>query len=140
MGAPLKRNRTSGIEGRINVLQDRADPRVNDPDAGAESAPPDTAVGRASSPRAVLPKLRVVARHRLTEVGDVLILRTSRSYTVYAVGAVSVSGQRDFNGSRTVTHTPDRAGAVRMAKSLLVPSGRIHLLDIDTEDWSEITD
>jgi hypothetical protein len=76
---------------------------------------------------------------RLTEIGDVLILRTSQSYTVYAVGSVATVGQRDFSHSEPVSHVETYAEAVTAAKALVVLGGRIHLLDIDTGEWSEIS-
>ena len=75
-----------------------------------------------------------------TEIGDVLILRTSQSYTVYAVGSVAAAGQHDFSHSEQVRHVLTRAEAVTTAKALVAPGGRIHLLDIDTGKWSEIAE
>jgi hypothetical protein len=83
--------------------------------------------------------LRSVAKQWPTEIGDVLILRTSQSYTVYAVGSVATSGQHDFSHSERVRHVATHAEAVMTAKALVVPGGRIHLLDIDTAEWSEIS-
>ena len=73
-----------------------------------------------------------------TQPGDVLILRTSKSYTIYAVGSVEKKGQRDFTGQEHVQALRTRAAATTAAKALVAPRGRIHLLDIDTGDWSEI--
>ena len=139
MGATLK-NRTPSDQERIESLQDRRDATVDRLDAAVAETQPKTAIGRASGSRLGVSTLRVVARHRPTEIGDVLILRTSRSYTVYAVGAVTVNGQRDFRGSPTETHTPDHAGALRAAKSLVASGHRIHTRDLDTEEWLEITE
>ena len=75
-----------------------------------------------------------------TRVGDILILRTRRSFTVYAVGAVSQEGQQDFGSHPFPAHVADDAVAVAMAKSLGTPGGRIFLSDIDTGEWSEIAD
>ena len=75
-----------------------------------------------------------------TEIGDVLILRTRMSYTVYAVGSVAIAGQHDFSHSERVRHVGTHAEAVTTAKALIVPGGRIHLLDIDTGEWSEIAE
>ena len=83
--------------------------------------------------------LRSVAKQWPTEIGDVLILRTSQSYTVYAVGSVATAGQHDFSHSERVCHVATHAEAVTTAKALVVPGGRIHLLDIDTAEWSEIS-
>ena len=74
-----------------------------------------------------------------TEIGDVLILRTSRSYTVYAVGSVVTAGQHDFSHSEQVRHVTTHAEAVDAAKAIVAPSGRIYLLDIDTAEWSQIS-
>ena len=74
-----------------------------------------------------------------TEIGDVLILRTSVSYTVYAVGSVAAAGQHDFSHSEPVRHVSTHAEAVTTAKALVVPGGRIYLLDIDTAEWSQIS-
>ena len=74
-----------------------------------------------------------------TEIGDVLILRTSVSYTVYAVGSVATAGQHDFSHSEPVRHVSTHAEAVTTAKALVAPGGRIYLLDIDTAEWSQIS-
>ena len=73
-----------------------------------------------------------------TKIGDVLVLRTRHSYTVYAVGAVERSGQQDFSGQHAVTHVLSNTDAVTIAKTLAAPGGRIYLFDIDTAEWSEI--
>jgi hypothetical protein len=73
-----------------------------------------------------------------TEIGDVLILRTSLSYTVYAVGSVTTAGQHDFSHSQQVRHVKTHAEAVKTAKAIVAPHGRIYLLDIDTTEWSQI--
>ena len=75
-----------------------------------------------------------------TEIGDVLILRTSLSYTVYAVGSVATAGQHDFAHSQQVRHVTTHAEAVKTAKAIVAPHGRIYLLDIDTAEWSQISD
>jgi hypothetical protein len=73
-----------------------------------------------------------------TEVGDVLILRTSRSYTAYAVGLVVTAGQHDFSHSEQVRHVITHAEAVNTARAIVASGGRIYLLDIDTAEWSQI--
>jgi len=80
-----------------------------------------------------------VAKQRPTEIGDVLILRTSLSYTAYAVGPVVTAGQQDFSRSQQVRHIATHDEAVAAAKALVAPGGRIYLLDIDTAEWSEIS-
>jgi hypothetical protein len=74
-----------------------------------------------------------------TEIGDVLILRTSRSYTTYAVGSVVTAGQHDFSHSEQVRYVTTHAEAVKTAKAIVAPHGRIYLLDIDTGEWSQIS-
>jgi hypothetical protein len=73
-----------------------------------------------------------------TEIGDVLILKTTQSYTVYAVGRVSESGQQDFGGEAKPTHLNDYGAAVAPAKALVATGGRIFLRNLDTGAWSEI--
>ena len=80
-----------------------------------------------------------MAKQWPTEVGDVLILRTSQSYTVYAVGSVATSGQHDFSHSEPVRYVSTHAEAVTTAKALVASGGRIYLLNIDTAEWSEIS-
>jgi hypothetical protein len=80
-----------------------------------------------------------VAKQIATKIGDVLILATSRSYTIYAVGSVSEAGQHDFSRQQKVTHVASRTDALKAAKALVAPGGRIYLLNIDTADWSEIS-
>jgi hypothetical protein len=81
-----------------------------------------------------------VAKPMLTHVGDVLILQTKRSYTIYAVGLVTREGQQDFGGASTaITHVTDRSAAVARAKTLLARGRRILLWDVDTGDWSDIS-
>jgi hypothetical protein len=79
-----------------------------------------------------------VATEWPTKIGDVLILRTSVSYTVYAVGSVATAGQHDFSHSEPVRHVSTHAEAVAIAKALVASDGRIYLLDIDTAEWSQI--
>ena len=74
-----------------------------------------------------------------TEIGDVLILRTRLSYTVYAVGSVVTAGRHDFSHSEQVRHVTTHADAVNAAKAIVAPGGRVYLLDIDTEEWSQIS-
>ena len=86
------------------------------------------------------PRHRDVSPQRIsTQVGDVLILQTNKSFTIYAVGLVTKEGQQDFCGQMNVTHVPDRAAAMVEAKALLVPGRRIVLCNMDTNDWSEIS-
>ncbi len=71
-------------------------------------------------------------------VGDVLILCTRRSYTVYAVGLVTHNGQTDFRRKQTLYHFGREAEALRAAEGLVAHDGRIYLRDIDTGQQSVI--
>jgi hypothetical protein len=68
-----------------------------------------------------------------------LILQTDKTFTVHAVGPVSKDGQQDFDGQTNLKHVRDRNDAVAEARALVVPGGRIFVLNIDTGDWSEIS-
>ena len=61
----------------------------------------------------------------LTQRGDVLILRTEQSFTIYAVGRVANDGQEDFRGEMNVEYVIDYAAAVAEAKRLVVSGRRI---------------
>jgi hypothetical protein len=74
-----------------------------------------------------------------THLGDVLILRTTRSYSVHAVGRVSKDGQQDFVSEAHVKYETDYAAAVGQAKALVLPGRRIFLRNIDTGAWHEIS-
>ena len=76
----------------------------------------------------------------LTQCGDVLILRTEQSFTIYAVGRVANDGQEDFRGEMNVEYVIDYAAAVAEARRLVVSGRRILFRNIDTGDWSEISD
>jgi hypothetical protein len=80
-----------------------------------------------------------VVKHWPAEIGDVLILRTRVSYTVYAVGPVATAGQADFSHGQQPHHVTTYAEAVKTAETIVAPRGRIYLLDIDTGEWSEIS-
>lgn len=73
-----------------------------------------------------------------TQVGDVLVLQTTQSYTIYAVGRVSTDVQQGFGGGEDVRYKKDYGAAVAEAKTLLVPGRRMFLRNIDADDWSEI--
>lgn len=74
-----------------------------------------------------------------TRLGDALILRTSHSFTVYAVGQVSDDGQKDFHTQTNLKYLNDRTAAVAEAKAVVVPGRRIFVRDLDTGEWSEIS-
>ena len=74
-----------------------------------------------------------------TQPGDALILRTDHSFTLYAVGQVTKDGQQDFDTHVNVKYASDRAAAVADAKALVMPGRRIFFRNLDTGDWSEIS-
>jgi hypothetical protein len=74
-----------------------------------------------------------------TQVGDVLILRTEQTFAIHAVGRVSKDGQQEFRGQTDVKYMGDLAAALAEARDLLVPGRRIFLLDMDSGEWSEIS-
>ena len=81
-----------------------------------------------------------VTTHVPTHRGDVLILRTERSYTIHVVGRVLTDGQQDFHGQTNLSYVPDQAEAEAAAKRLVATSGgRIFVSNIDTAVWSEVT-
>jgi hypothetical protein len=80
-----------------------------------------------------------VPKRILTQCGDVLILRTEQSFTIYAVGRVSHDGQEDFRAEINVEYVIDYAAAVAEAKRRVVVGRRILFRNIDTGDWSEIS-
>jgi hypothetical protein len=71
-------------------------------------------------------------------VGDVLILWTSETYTIYAVGKVRRTGQRDFQGQENTKHLMTLEAAIEAARTTARTRGRIHIVNIDTGRWSEI--
>lgn len=73
-----------------------------------------------------------------THRGDVLILQTTQSYAVHAVGRVSRDGQQDFGSEANVNYEIDYATAVARAKALVLSGGRIFFRNIDSGDWNEI--
>ena len=73
-----------------------------------------------------------------TQAGDVLILRTERSFRVYAVAVVTQDGQQEFNTEMPVEYVDTSATALARAKVLVRPGGRVFLRNIDTNEWSEI--
>ena len=79
-----------------------------------------------------------MAKRIPTQLGDVLILRTTKSYTVYVVGRVSKDGQQDFGSEKDVKHESDYDTAVAQARALVAQGRRIFLRNIDADDWSEI--
>jgi hypothetical protein len=81
----------------------------------------------------------VIVKRIPTRIGDVLILETTQSYTIYGVGKVSRDDQQDFGSQTSITYADDRASAVIQAKALLAGGRKIFLRNIDTGEWSEIS-
>jgi hypothetical protein len=80
-----------------------------------------------------------MAKQIPTHVGDVLILQTTRSYSIHAVGRVSKDGQQDLGNEADVKYETDYAVAVTQAKALVVPGRRMFFRNIDTDAWHEIS-
>ena len=81
-----------------------------------------------------------MAKRIPTQPGDVLILVTEdSSFSTNAVGPVSEDGQQDFRHQINVKYLTDRLAAVVVAQTLVRLGGRIFLLNLDTNDWSEIS-
>ena len=74
-----------------------------------------------------------------THRGDVLILRTNQSFVLHAVARVTRDGQQDFFTHVNVRYASDRAAAEADAKALVAPGRRIFFRNLDTGDWSEIS-
>ena len=86
--------------------------------------------------RTVKPQAR--AARIPTTPGDVLILQTD-SIPTHAIGVVAQDGQQDFANRTDLKYERDRRPAEALARSLVVPGGRVFLKNIDTGDWSEIS-
>jgi hypothetical protein len=76
-----------------------------------------------------------------TEIGDVLILQTDRTFSIHAVGPVVKKGQQDFHGQQVnLQYLTGHDAAVTHAKTLGASGRRIFLRNLDTGGWSEISD
>ena len=74
-----------------------------------------------------------------TRIGDVLILLTDHTFTIHAVGQVTMDGQQDFDTHVNVKYENDRSAAVADARAFAGPGQRIFFRNIDTGEWSEIS-
>jgi len=72
--------------------------------------------------------------------GDVLILGTTKSFSVFVIGRVSRAGQQDFRGDVDLKYSSVRGTAEVAARALVTPGGRVYFRNLDTGDWSEISD
>lgn len=73
-------------------------------------------------------------------VGDVLVLLTGQSFSIYAIRPVYRDGQQDFQGQTNVKYVTGRDAAAAEAKDVVIPGRRMFLSNIDTDEWSEILD
>ena len=81
-----------------------------------------------------------MAKRIPTQIGDVLILLTERSYKIYVVGAISRDGQQDFeNQQMPLKYEPELAAAVTAARTLVAQERRIFFRNLDTDEWSIIS-
>ena len=72
-----------------------------------------------------------------TRLGDVLILTKEAAGSIHEVCPVSTDGQHGCTADR---HTVSgRPAALAKARSLVVPKGRIFLLDQDSGEWAELS-
>ena len=70
-----------------------------------------------------------------TRRGDVLILATTQTFTMYAVVTVGVDGQQDFGTGISGGHFSELTAAVKRARDLAGPGRSVYLVNIDTSDW-----
>jgi hypothetical protein len=74
-----------------------------------------------------------------TRLDDVLILQTEKGVKIHAVGRVTKTGQQDFHHAEPAPlYVVDHDEALAVARTLVGLSGRIFLVKIDTDEWSEI--
>ena len=69
----------------------------------------------ARHPVMALPVMATTAQPIPTQVGDVLVLWTSQTFTVYAVGQAAKNAPQDSATQRNVRYVNDRVTAVRRA-------------------------
>lgn len=74
-----------------------------------------------------------------TDVGDVLIIQTTATFTNFAVGRVCSPGQQNFHGGAPITHLQGFGEALRYARSITEPAQKLFLMNLDNGEWSEIS-
>ena len=74
-----------------------------------------------------------------TRRGDVLILAASQTFSTYAVAMVDEDGQQDFGSGFNGRYLVSLQDAVKQAKTVVVPQGRIYLMNIDAGEWAIIS-
>ena len=75
-----------------------------------------------------------------TQRGDVLILRTDKSFILHAVGRVTKDDRQDFDTHVNLQYENDRAAAVADAKALVGRGRRIFFRNLDTGERYELSD
>jgi hypothetical protein len=73
-----------------------------------------------------------------TEIGDVLILRTTESYTTHAVGLISERDQQDFSQHTKITHLERLSCGGRSWEDPCRNWRANFRGNLDTGAWSEI--
>lgn len=70
-----------------------------------------------------------------------LILETGRGLKIHAVGRVTNANQRDFHRANPAPiYVIEHTEAVTLAQTLVSRGGRIFLVKIDKDRWSELPD
>ena len=72
--------------------------------------------------------------------GDVLILGTTQSFSAYVVGRITRTGQQDFHGDLDQQYSSVRGTAEATARALVTPGRRLYFRNLDTGEWSELSD
>jgi len=80
--------------------------------------------------------LASMLRRMPTQRGDVLILAATQSFSTYAVAMVYKDEQQDFGNGFNGRYLASLPEAMKEAKALVMPPGRIYLINIDTGDWA----
>lgn len=74
-----------------------------------------------------------------TMPGDVLVLETTVGLRIHAVGAVTTKGQQDFHRAQpSPLYIANHDEALAVAQTLAARRGRIFLVKIDSNTWSEL--
>jgi hypothetical protein len=77
-----------------------------------------------------------------TQVGDVLILKTDKAGSTYAVGSIKRDGQQDFKGEMIGESQQRVKGyekAKTTAKAMVMPGRVIYIRADDTGQWEELS-
>lgn len=74
-----------------------------------------------------------------TQQGDVLILCTSKTFTICIVGVVVSDGQQDFSGRTGLFHAGNVKAGIRIARQLASPPRRIFVVGLEG-GWRQVAD